>query len=103
VSAAITRAALVMFVAEGIAHQNASFHPFTPKETEKLREVARTAPRVAWGMAQSADGCGCPLTQAGMAVGSKNSFFWMTFDNAMQAKYGWPEKDGDRVLEVTDA
>jgi hypothetical protein len=103
VSTTITRAALAQFVAEGIAHQDASFRPFTPAEEGALREVARTTLRVAWGMAQSADGCGCPLTQAGMAVESKNSLFWMTFDNAMQAKYGWPEKDGDRVLEVTDA
>lgn len=100
---AITRAELVTCVAEGIEHQNASFHPFTPEQAEALREVARTTPRVAWAMAQSADGTGCPLTQAGIPLSGENSFFWGTFDNAMQVTYGWPRSPGNRVLEVLDA
>jgi hypothetical protein len=98
---AITRADLIRHVDEGIAHQRRQFRPFTPEQEDALREVARTTPRVAWGMARSADGCGCPLTQAGILL-SDNSGFWGTFDDAIQVRFGFPGA-GDRVLEVLDA
>jgi hypothetical protein len=99
VSTTITRAALAQFVAEGIAHQNAGSWPFTPAEEDALREVARTTPRVAWGQTTAdPDGCGCPLTQAGIIVTGTNSRFWGTFDKALWDK----ARAAAGVLTVTD-